>query len=665
MKKRILLLMILVLVNSVFAQDWIYNSESLRANVDVEGSIEVVPESSSYSIKSIIANLTFSPKDYFNQELLDLNIWPEGETTPDSIRFEWNNPAEKKLSFGFNSKVKTYNKITEVKDKVDFPIKELSSELRVYVEPSATIDSNNENIIKLASELVKGEDDLYKAVFKLADWTKNNIEYDLSTLTVDVSQKASWVLENKEGVCDEIASLFIAFCRTVGIPARFASGVAYTNSELFKEKWGPHGWAEVYFPDYGFIPFDVTYGEFGFIDGAHIKMRDSVDSAFSSVQYEWVGRNVDLKTKSLEIKVELTDKKGKAGSLIELRADAAKKECGFGSYNLIQVNAKNLKDCYVATEVYLSRSEGIDIIGSNKKSILLNPKEEKKVFWIIKVSDDLNNNFIYTFPFVISSLRNSSATTSFDSESRGVVFSLEEIKDILKDRKEEEEKKYSKEVALDCSIDKKEFYAYESSLISCYLRNTGNVFLNKLGVCFENKCEKFDLGIMHDKNLNFSVKYSQAGEREIPVKARNNQVSKFAYIKFNVLDEPKVRISKLEYPKNVSFEDKYKVVFVLEKGSKSDPVYIKVDFGQNGFKNAWMIDSLSKDRRYEITLQGSNLKAGKNEFKIFVDYEDKNNKGYETEREFFIELVNVNLWQRIQIFFNELGRFIMGMNFKV
>ena len=665
MKKRILLLMILVLVNSVFAQDWIYNSESLRANVDVEGSIEVVPESSSYSIKSIIANLTFSPKDYFNQELLDLNIWPEGETTPDSIRFEWNNPAEKKLSFGFNSKVKTYNKITEVKDKVDFPIKELSSELRVYVEPSATIDSNNENIIKLASELVKGEDDLYKAVFKLADWTKNNIEYDLSTLTVDVSQKASWVLENKEGVCDEITSLFIAFCRAVGIPARFASGVAYTNSELFKEKWGPHGWAEVYFPDYGFIPFDVTYGEFGFIDGAHIKMRDSVDSAFSSVQYEWVGRNVDLKTKSLEIKVELTDKKGKAGSLIELRADAAKKECGFGSYNLIQVNAKNLKDCYVATEVYLSRSEGIDIIGSNKKSILLNPKEEKKVFWIIKVSDDLNNNFIYTFPFVISSLRNSSATTSFDSESRGVVFSLEEIKDILKDRKEEEEKKYSKEVALDCSIDKKEFYAYESSLISCYLRNTGNVFLNKLGVCFENKCEKFDLGIMHDKNLNFSVKYSQAGEREIPVKARNNQVSKFAYIKFNVLDEPKVRISKLEYPKNVSFEDKYKVVFVLEKGSKSDPVYIKVDFGQNGFKNAWMIDSLSKDRRYEITLQGSNLKAGKNEFKIFVDYEDKNNKGYETEREFFIELVNVNLWQRIQIFFNELGRFIMGMNFKV
>ena len=663
MKKRFLALLVLLLVNSVFAEEWVHNSESLEISVDIAGSMDVIPESSTYSVKSVTANLTFFPRDYFNQEVLYLEIEPEGEITNNSIKFEWTDPTEKRLSFGFNSRVKNYNKIVEIKDKIDFPIKDLSSELEIYTKPSSTIDSDKKEIVKLASELVKGEDDLYKAVFKLADWTKNNVKYDLSTLTADVSQKASWVLENREGVCDEIASLFIALCRAVGIPARFVSGIAYTNSPLFEEEWGAHGWAEVYFPGYGWVPFDVTYGEFGFIDATHIKMRDSVDSASSSTQYEWLGRNVDLKTRSLEIKTELIDEKGKIEGFVELEADAIKKEVGFGSYNLIQVNVKNLKEHYLATEIYLSKTEGIEIIGENKKSVLLKPKEEKRVFWVIKVDGNLGKGYIYTFPFIVSSLRDSIAAVSFNSENRDIVYSLEEIENILKDKKEEEEKKYSREVNLDCDIDKEEFYTYEDALIKCYLKNTGNVFLDNLNVCFEDECYKFDLGIMQDRSLNFSVNYSKAGQKDIPVKARNYEVSKFEYVNFNILDEPELKITNLEHPKEVNFDDVYEVVFVLEKISKSNPVDIEVVFEQNGFEKEWLMNELFEDRKYVINLQGSNLKAGRNDFKIFVNYKDGNNREYETEEEFFIELVNVNLWQHIRIFFNELGKFIMGLSF--
>ena len=58
------------------------------------------------------------------------------------------------------------------------------------------------------------------------------------------------------------------------------------------------------------------------------------------------------------------------------------------------------------------------------------------------------------------------------------------------------------------------------------------------------------------------------------------------------------------------------------------------------------------------------MKVDKNEFKILVNYKDKNNRNYKTEEKFSIDLVNVTLWQRIQIFFNELGKFINSLSFR-
>lgn len=663
MKKLVIILLFLILIPISFGEDWVHNSENLLIDLDVSSDIIIMPRTSDYSLKNVVVNLSFFPKDDFNQEVLSLDV-KNGKTKDDSVIFEWKNPSEKKLSFGLNPRVRTYNKIIEVKDKIDFPIKDLDKELEIYIKPSETIDSDNEEIVKLASELVNGEDDVYKAVFKIADWTKSNIEYNLSTLTAEASQKASWVLENRKGVCDEITTLFIAMLRAVGIPAKFVSGVSYTNSELFEENWGAHGWAEVYFPNYGFVPFDVTYGEFGFIDATHIKMKDSVDSASSSTQYEWLGRNVDLETKGLEIKAELIEKNGKIASLIDLKADAIKKEAGFGSYNLIQASVKNLEDYYISEEVYLSRSDGIEIIGENRKNILLKPKEEKNVFWIVKVSEDLDSDFIYTFPFIVGSLRNATTRTSFNSESKDIIFSLDEIENILKNKIEEEEKKYSREIDLNCSINKEEFYVYEDALVKCDLKNIGNIFLEDLEVCFEAECEKFDLGIMQDKKINFSVNYSKAGERDMPVKARNNQVTKFNYIKFNVLDEPKIKISNLEFPESVLFDDKYKVVFILGKESYSNPVDIEVIFEYNNIKKIWDVNELSEDNKYEINLQGSDLNVGRNKFKILVNYKDKNNREYKTEQEFYIELVNVTLWQRVLIFFNNIEKFISGLSLR-
>ena len=54
---------------------------------------------------------------------------------------------------------------------------ELPDEVKMYTKPSETIDSDNKDIIKKASEIIEGEDDLYVVVFNIADWVENNIKY--------------------------------------------------------------------------------------------------------------------------------------------------------------------------------------------------------------------------------------------------------------------------------------------------------------------------------------------------------------------------------------------------------------------------------------------------------------------------------------------------------
>src|SRR3989338_2220208 len=108
---------------------------------------------------------------------------------------------------------------------------------------------------------------MYVASFLLASWVKENVRYDLTTLTAEAVQTSSWVFQERRGVCDELTNLFIAMARSVGIPARFVTGTVYSG---LLPGWGNHGWAEVYFQGYGWVPFDVTYGQYGWIDPSHV-----------------------------------------------------------------------------------------------------------------------------------------------------------------------------------------------------------------------------------------------------------------------------------------------------------------------------------------------------------------------------------------------------------
>jgi len=657
MKKILLFFVFLLFLPVVFAQNWVSNSEYVKLNVDISGEINLISTGSRYSVDYVIANLSFIPKDGFQEEVLSIETDPVAEIEEGAAVFRWDDPSKEELDFRLKSDVKVYNKILEVKDKVNFPLGDLPGDIEAYTMPSETIDSDDKEIVRLASEIIKGEDDLYVVVFKLGDWTKKNIEYDLSTLTASVSQKASWVLDNREGVCDELTNLFIAMNRALGIPARFISGVAYTNAEQFEEGFGAHGWAEVYFPDYGWVPFDVTYGELGFVDASHLKLKESLDANDASTQFQWLGRDIDIKTNPLDIDVEIEVIREDVIELISIDAKSVKNDVGFGSYNLIEATVENLKDYYVATELVLSKSREIEIIGDVRKAVLLKPREEKDVNWIIKVSNNLDSGYIYTFPFVVSSLRNISSELRLDVREEGKRFSLEGMEDLIKEG--EGEKSYVGRIELDCEIDENEIYEYETTIVECDIKNVGNVYLDDVNVCLEKDCKKVSLGITQEEGVSFNFEPIEAGSQEIVVKANNDEVSKSAFLDVVVYDEPSIEINELVYPEEVRYKDNYEISFRLDKKSIFAPYNVSIRV--EPVNKEWELNQLSENRKFILKMFGSELRIGENEFEIMIEYKDMNGKSYSTSEEFTLSLVDVNIFQRITIFFKSIGRSIVSI----
>ena len=335
----------------------------------------------------------------------------DGDTSGESITFQYDNPNLGKSSYGFNSRIKTVAQPPPITKKLPYPIR--GNDFQEFTEATQTIDSENNVIKNHAQQLVAGKDDLFEVVFALARWTEENIEYDLSTLTADASLQASWVLENKVGVCDELTSLFIAMTRSLGIPARFVKGISHTNSEAFDTNWVAHGWAEVYFPDVGWVPFDPTYGQYGYVDAAHFKLRESDDPKKADVLYRMEGSGVQLKPGEILPEINIINRGKQLPKQVDITVTHSKSDVAFGSSNEIHVNIKNLENRYIPVTLQLAVPGEVTPQGRNKQTFLLKPSEEKEISWEVQVSSSLDDGYRYSLPYRVFSERNISSGGEF------------------------------------------------------------------------------------------------------------------------------------------------------------------------------------------------------------------------------------------------------------
>lgn len=93
---------------------------------------------------------------------------------------------------------------------------------------------------------------------KIFDYICDKIDYNLKPL--GGWNPAPTVLKRGTGSCSEYTFIFIAMCRASGLPARYAGSLVIRDADKgIDDVW--HRWAEVYLPNYGWIPVDVSAGD--------------------------------------------------------------------------------------------------------------------------------------------------------------------------------------------------------------------------------------------------------------------------------------------------------------------------------------------------------------------------------------------------------------------
>lgn len=662
MKKLFILFLILFILPISFAQEELnYNQyKSLDLEIGIGSDLKIIPETSGYSIEYIDVFLTFYPRDTELQFTSDFRTTPEAVEKNEILNYRWNYPTQNELAFYVTSNVNVQGDYTKVRSKIKFPLENIPDQYMIYTKPTNNIDSDNEDIIKMASTIVEGEDDLYIVSFKLAQWIERNIKYSLNTLTADSSQKASWVLTNKEGVCDELTSLYIAMLRSLGIPARYISGVAYTNWNDIND-WGPHAWAEVYFPNYGWVPFDLTYIQWGAVDPSHITLKQSLDSNEATTDYEWKGRDVDIETRKLDINVRETSRGSPKQRFVNIDLKPLYPSIGFGSHNIIEIELENLEDFYLPATLHMARIKELKPLDGTKKQVLLKPNENKKVYWVVKLNQDLKRDFIYTIPIVIYTDFLENFSTSFSSTYHDPGYSFNEVKEVVDGLEEEQEKTDSKKIDLSCETEKKGYYLEDKVLLNCRIKNAGNHFLEGVEVCAKDSCERMDLGITQEKSASFSLNFEEPGKKDVQVRAQNKDASKTIYHRLIILDKPNIIINNLKHPAEVEYKEVYNISFSLKKDSISNPLNVDVKLTEKGLSKEWIIEELKATENFVIALRGDELSVNENKFTIQVNYFDSNGNEYEDALEFPVSLVNVTFGQRFVIFFNDIGKWIQSL----
>lgn len=126
-------------------------------------------------------------------------------------------------------------------------------------------DSIDPRVRQVAQELSRGEETPYDVIQAFMDYIADRCRYNLRADAIrgDVDRVATFLFETREGYCDLFASALAVMLRAVEIDARVAvgyriEGAPDDNGWIAVRDRNAHMWTEVYFPKYGWIPFDVT-----------------------------------------------------------------------------------------------------------------------------------------------------------------------------------------------------------------------------------------------------------------------------------------------------------------------------------------------------------------------------------------------------------------------
>ena len=476
-----------------------YLKLKINNNITFETKKEKDYKVSFFNLESYFFPQTFDGAQYLNEYKIgkkEFNIKNNSGIYSLVFNYNKNNLLSRNIIKNEFIVQSTINK-PKITNIVSFPVQNVAEENKIYLEFNELIDYDKQ-IMEQASSLANGESDLYIVSNKIAKWIIEDIDYDLSTLDKIPNQKASEVFQSKAGVCKEITNLYISMMRGLGVPARVVTGYAYTDSEELVEyvgsNWGGHAWAEVLIGD-DWVPFDLTYNQYGYVDASHIILDKSTNIRGSSITINGSGYGFKLvpNTLTAENSFEILEKKEKIEDIgFNIEIEGPDKLAPL-SYGYIKVKLENTHNYYETLFLQLSKVETVELLDPNKKMVIFKPNEKKEIYFRYK----LPNMDGYLFPFLIynKDIRKNFTVTARDE------FHI--IKKIALPQDIGDEKLLSNNgLIFDCNF----IMDYPKNIILCSVKNPNNYEVNDLRICVNNDCKELDLKLNEEKSVQFETK---------------------------------------------------------------------------------------------------------------------------------------------------------------
>lgn len=117
----------------------------------------------------------------------------------------------------------------------------------------------------LARQITDGSINPYERAKAIENHLRTNYPYDLEVPAPPEGRDVAdyFLFDLKRGYCDYYATAMVVLARSSGLPARFVSGYATgaydaINAQYIVRELHAHSWAEVYFPEIGWVEFEPT-----------------------------------------------------------------------------------------------------------------------------------------------------------------------------------------------------------------------------------------------------------------------------------------------------------------------------------------------------------------------------------------------------------------------
>ena len=262
MRKACCILVLLVLACAALAQQG--DIPQLATSAQIEDTVQGTVTITGGSLESIAINLTVPQQTDYQQVQTGGTLITDSEGNQ-LLHIQDSHPSNPYI---YSKQVLAQ---TSSRSTLDLPPSyAVPQEFSEYLAPTSRTESSDPAIREAALNAVAGSQDQFEKVARLAIFVNQLMTYNESLVGQD--KDASWVLENKQGVCVEYSTLFAALARSIGIPTRYVTGYAYTDRF---SGWLGHVWDEVYIGDW--IPVDATWFEVGRADAVRIEETKSAE----------------------------------------------------------------------------------------------------------------------------------------------------------------------------------------------------------------------------------------------------------------------------------------------------------------------------------------------------------------------------------------------------